>query len=57
MNRLKDFLLEVAIELVRLAFVHGPRRYSVSSQRLFIQLIKMRSAEQVSRMERKKGLV
>lgn len=53
MNRLKDFLLELAIEMVRLAFVHGPRRYSVSSQRLFIQLIKMRSAEQVSRMEKR----
>lgn len=57
MQRLKDILLELAIEMVRLAFVHGPRRYSVELQRLFIRLIKMRSSEQVSRMERKKGLV
>lgn len=53
MNRLKDFLLEVAIELVRLAFVHGPRRFSVALQRLFIRLIKMRSSEQVDRMEKR----
>lgn len=53
MSRLKDFLLEVAIELVRLAFVHGPRRFSVALQRLFIRLIKMRSSEQVVRMEKR----
>ena len=53
MQRLKDILLELAIELVRLTFVHGPRRYSVALQRLFIRLIKMRSNEQVDRMERR----
>lgn len=53
MQRLKDILLEIAIELVRLAFVHGHRRYSVALQRLFIRLIKMRSNEQVDRMERR----
>ena len=53
MQRLKDIMLELAIEMVRLAFVHGPRRYSVALQRLFIRLIKMRSSEQVVRMEKR----